>query len=98
MLSISILITSCSKQASHTEDTPNTAPNFIQFRDQAAQMQTQKAIAEINKKYEIMHQRHLQNMADSDARLNNFQKNPNAPHNGKQRCLQRFRVHARQMG
>ena len=44
--------------------TIETNPNFIQFRDQVAQMQTQQAIAEITKKYEIMHQRHLQNMAD----------------------------------
>ncbi len=44
--------------------TIETNPNFIQFQDQVAQMQTQQAIAEINKNYEIMHQRHLQNIPD----------------------------------
>ena len=55
-------------------------PNFIQFRAQVAQMQTQDAIAEMNKKYEILHQQHLKNMADSDARLNNFLKESDRKH------------------
>ncbi len=55
-------------------------PNFEQFKQQVAQMQTQQAIAEINRKFEIMHQRHLQNMADSDARLNNFLKESDRKH------------------
>ena len=55
-------------------------PNFTQFLQQMAQMQTQQAIAEINKKYEIMRQRHLQNMAESDARLNNFLKESDRKH------------------
>ena len=55
-------------------------PNFIQFRTQMAQMQTQQAIAEINKKFEVMRQRHLQNMAESDARLNNFLQESDRKH------------------
>ena len=55
-------------------------PEFLQFRANVAQMQTQQAIAEINRKYEIMHQRHLQNMADSDARLNNFLQESDRKH------------------
>lgn len=55
-------------------------PNFEQFKNQIAQMQTQQAMAEINRRYEIMHQRHLQNMADSDARLNNFLKESDRKH------------------
>ena len=53
-------------------DTIEINPNFTQFLMQVAQMQTQQAIAEINRKFEVMRQRHLQNMADSDARLQNF--------------------------
>ena len=55
-------------------------PNFAQFRSQVAQMQTQQAIAEINRRYEMIHQQHLRNMADSDARLKGFLEESDRKH------------------
>ena len=54
--------------------------NFNQLKFRIAQMQTQQAIAETNRQYEIIRQRHRQNMADMDARAEARQRESDRKH------------------
>ena len=54
--------------------------NFLKLRQETAQILTQKSIAEANKKWDIIRQRHLQNMRDSDKRLNDFLEKSDRDH------------------
>lgn len=54
--------------------------SFLKLRQEMAQILTQQSIAEANKKWEAIRQRHLQNMRESDERLNNFLEKSNRDH------------------
>lgn len=54
--------------------------NFLKLRQETAQILTQQSIAEANKKWDVIRQRHLQNMRESDERLNNYLEKSNREH------------------
>ncbi len=54
--------------------------NFLKLRQETAQILTQQSIAEANKKWDIIRQRHLQNMRDSDRRLGEFLEKSDRDH------------------
>lgn len=55
-------------------------PNFVAYRQQMAQNFTQQAINESNRKFEIIRQRHIQNMRDSDERMARWQQESDRKH------------------
>ena len=55
-------------------------PNFASYRQQVAQELTQQSIAETNRKFEIIRQRHIQNMRDSDERMARWQQESDRKH------------------
>lgn len=54
--------------------------NFLKLRQETAQILTQQSIAAANQKWEVIRQRHLQNMRDSDQRLNDFLEKSDRDH------------------
>ena len=54
--------------------------NFLKLRQETAQILTQQSIAAANKKWEVIRQRHLQNMRESDERLNSFLEKSDRDH------------------
>ena len=54
--------------------------NFLKLRQETAQILTQQSIAAANKKWDLIRQRHLQNMRDSDQRLNDFLEKSDRDH------------------
>lgn len=55
-------------------------PNFMAYRNQVAQELTQESIAEANRKFDIIRQRHIQNMRDSDERMARWQQESDRKH------------------
>ena len=55
-------------------------PKFLEFRNHISQMQTQQAMAEMNRRFEMFRQRHRQNMAEMDARAEARQRESDRKH------------------
>ena len=55
-------------------------PQFLEYKRQVAQELTTQSIAETNRKFDIIRQRHIQNMRDSDARMDAWQRESDRKH------------------